>query len=146
MGRVASRLGAALLLAPVMAWAQDAAVLAVAFAPPLLAAPFVAQYARQHWLLRRNGTAATLRALVVAGIVECLLWVAVGYCAALVVFQEQWLALVAAMVGTAAIALVMRTLGAPHRSWGFTLAMLAVFPAVFAVGVLIALVVGFSLA
>ena len=129
-----------------MAWAQDATILAVAFGPPLLAAPVVAQYARQHWLLPRNGTAATWRALVVAGMVECLLWVAVGYCAALVVFQEQWLALVAAVIGVAAIAVVMRTLGAPHRSWGFTLAMVAVFPAVFAFGVLIALVVGFALA
>jgi hypothetical protein len=146
VGRLAACFGAGLLLAPAMAWAQDATVLAVAFGPPLLAAPIVAQYVRKHWLLPSNGTAATLRVLVVGGIVECLLWVAVGYCVALVVFQEQWLALVAAMAGIAAIALVMRTLGAPHRSWGFTLAMLCVFPAVFAVGVLIAVVVGFSLA
>jgi len=144
VGRVASWVFVALLIAPATAWAQDATVLAIAFGPPLLAAPVVTQYVRQRWLLPRSGTGASWGALVAVGIVEGLLWVAVGYCAATVVFQERLLALAAAAVGIAAIALVVRTLGAPHRSWGFTLAMLAVFPAVFVIAMLIALVVVFT--
>lgn len=145
MGRLASSPGAALLLAPAVAWAQDATVLAVALGPPLLATPLVAQYVRRRWLLPRNGTGASWRALAAAGLVEWLLWGVVGYCAALVVFQESWLALMAAALGIAAVAFVVRAVGKPHRSWGFTLAMLAVFPLVFAVGVLIALVAGLAL-
>jgi hypothetical protein len=134
-----------LLLVSAPAWAQDATVLAIAFGPPLLAAPVVAQYVRQRWLLPRNGTRVSLRRLAAAGVVESLLWVVVGYCVARVVFQESWLALAAAAGAVGALALVTRNVGAPHRSWGFTLVMLAVFPAVFAVGVLIALVVGLAL-
>jgi hypothetical protein len=145
LGRVASIPAAALLPAPAAAWAQDATVLAVALGPPLLATPVVAQCVRQRWLLARNGTGASWRALAAAGFVEWLLWIAVGYCAAQAVFQESWLALVAAALGIAAIALVVRAVGKPHRSWRFTLAMFTVFPLVFAVGVLIAIVAGLAL-
>lgn len=135
----------AALSAPAAAWAQDATVLAVALGPPILAAPFLAQYLRARWLLPRNGTSATRRALVATGIVEVLLWIVVGYLAAMVVFEESLLAMVLALAGLAAVALMVRSLGAPHRTWGFTLAMLAVFPAVFAVAMLFALVAAFIL-
>ena len=135
----------AALIVPAIAWAQDATVLAVAFGPPLLAAPFLAQYLRARWLLPRNGTTATRRAFVATGFVEFLLWTLVGYLAAMVVFEESLLALVLVLAGLAGVALTLRTLGAPHRTWGFTLAMLAVFPAVFAVAMLFALVAAFIL-
>jgi hypothetical protein len=138
-------LAGAALAAPAAAWAQDATVLAVALGPPLLAAPFLAQYLRARWLLPRNGTTATRRAFVATGFVEFLLWAFVGYLAAMVVFEESLLAPVLAFAGLAGVALTLRTLGAPHRTWGFTLAMLAVFPVVFAVAMLFALVAAFSL-
>jgi hypothetical protein len=136
---------AAVVLAPAVAWAQDVTVLAVAFGPPLVAAPFLAQYLRARWLLPRNGTTATRRAFVATGFVEFLLWSFVGYLAAMVVFEESLLALVLAIAGLAGLALTLRTLGAPHRTWGFTLAMLAVFPVVFVVAMLFALVAAFIL-
>ena len=90
--------------------------------------------------LPRNGTSATRRAFVATGLVEVLLWIVVGYLTAMVIFEESLLALVLALAGLAAVALTLRSLGAPHRTWGFTLAMLAVFPTVFAVAMLFALV------
>jgi hypothetical protein len=39
----------------------------------------------------------------------------------------------------------LRAVGAPHRSWGFTLPTVAVFPAVFVVAMLLALVVASTL-
>jgi hypothetical protein len=145
MARVRAGPAAAALLAPVVAWAQDATVLAVAFGPPLLVAPFLAQYVRARWLLPRNGTSAPRRAWIAAGIVECLLWVFVGYLAAMVVFDERWLALILLVAGLAALLFTLRALGAPHRSWGFTLAMLAVFPAVMAVAMVFSLAIAFML-
>jgi hypothetical protein len=143
MARVKSWSAVAALLAPVVAWAQDATVLAVAFGPPLLAAPFLAQYVRARWLLPRNGTSATRRAWIAAAVVEILLWVFVGYLAAMVVFDERGLALILFVPGLAALLFTLRALGAPHRSWGFTLAMLAVFPAVMAVAMVFSLVIAF---
>jgi hypothetical protein len=143
MARVRAGPAAAALLAPVVAWAQDATVLAVAFGPPLLVAPFLAQYVRARWLLPRNGTSAPRRAWIAAGIVEGLLWVFVGYLAAMVVFDERWLALILLVAGLAALLFTLRALGAPHRSWGFTLAMLAVFPAVMAVAMVFSLAIAF---
>ncbi|MCM2311847.1 MAG: hypothetical protein NDI84_10625 [Steroidobacteraceae bacterium] len=145
MARLAPRIGVAALLAPTAAWSQDATVLAVAFGPPLLAAPFLAQYLRSRWLLPRNGTSASLRVLIVTGSVEWLLWLSVGYLAARVVFEEELLALGLAVAGAAAVVFTLRALGAPHRSWGFTLAMVAVFPVIFAVVMVFALVVAFAL-
>ena len=118
-------------------------MLAVAFGPPLIAAPFLAQYVRARSLLPRNGTSAAPRAWIVAGIVEVLLWVFVGYMAAMVVFEERWLALILLGAGLAALLYTLRGLGAPHRSWGFTLKMLAVFPAVMAVAMVFSLVIAF---
>lgn len=140
-----SRLTAVALLAPASAWAQDATVLAVAFGPPILAAPFLAQVVRSKWLLPGNGTDASVRALAVTGIVEALLWMLVGYLAAMAIFDERVLALPLLAAGLVALLLLLRRLGAPHRSWGFTLAMLAVFPAVFVVAMLFALVIAFTL-
>jgi hypothetical protein len=145
VARLAPRIGIAALLAPAAAWSQDATVLAVAFGPPLLAAPFLAQYLRSRWLLPRNGTSASLRVLIVTGIVEWLLWLFVGYLAARVVFEEELLASGLAVAGAAAVVFTLRALGAPHRSWGFTLAMVAVFPVIFAVAMVFALVVAFAL-
>jgi hypothetical protein len=134
---------AAVVLAPAVAWAQDVTVLAVAFGPPLVAAPLLAQYLRARWLLPSNGTSAPRRAWIAAGVVEFLLWMFVGYLAAMVVFDERWLALVLLVAGLAALLYTLRGLGAPHRSWGFTLAMLAVFPAVLAVAMVFSLVIAF---
>jgi hypothetical protein len=145
VARLATVTGIAALLAPAVACSQDATVLAVALGPPLVAAPFVTQYARNRWLLPRNGTSASLRALVVTGVVEWLLWLLVGYLAARLVFAEELLALGLAVAGMAAIVFTLRTLGTPHRSWGFTLAMVAVFPAVLALAAAWALVAAFVL-
>ncbi len=120
-------------------------MLAVAFGPPLLATPLVAQYLRSHWLLPRNGTVASVRALAVAGMVECLIWLCVGYLAALVIFDERWLALALVVAGLAALLFTLRAVGAPHRSWAFTLAMVAVFPAVFVVAMLVSLLIAMAL-
>jgi hypothetical protein len=138
MARLTRLLAVVALLAPQVAWAQDATVLAVVLGPPLLAAPFLAQYLRSRWLLPRNGTEASVRALAVTGIVECLLWALVGFLTATVVFDEGRLALALLVAGLAALLFTLRALGAPHRSWIFTLAMVAVFPAVFAVAVVFA--------
>jgi hypothetical protein len=145
VARLANSLGIATLFAPAAAWSQDATVLAVALGPPLLAAPVLAQYVRRRWLLPRNGTSASFRALVGIGVLEWLLWLFVGYLAALVVFDERLLALGLALVGLAVVVLAMRALGAPHRSWGFTLAMVAVFPAVMAAAMVFSLVIAFAL-
>ena len=145
MAGVTRWLTAAALLTPAAAWAQDATVLAVAFGPPLLAAPFIVQYVRSRWLLPRNGTSATPRAFVATGVIELLLWIFVGYLTAMVIFDERALAFVLALAGLSALAFTMRSLGAPHRSWGFTLAMLAVFPAVFAVAMLLSSAIAFTL-
>lgn len=140
MARLAPTAGVAALLTPVVAWSQDATVLALALGPPLLAAPFIAQYLRSRWLLPRNGTSTSMRALVATGVLEWLLWLFVGYLAARLVFAEDLLALGLAVAGVAAVAFTVRRLGAPHRSWRFTLAMVAVFPAVLAVATLVAMV------
>jgi len=145
MARLARSLGIAALLAPAAAWSQDATVLVVMLGPPLLATPFVAQYVRRRWLLPHNGTSASIRALVATGGVEWLLWTFVGYMGAMVVFDERMLAAGLALAGLAAVVFAIRALGAPHRSWGFTLAMVAVFPAVMVVAVLFSLVIGFML-
>ncbi len=145
MARLAPVVGAAALLAPAAVWAQDATVLAVAIGPPLLAAPVIAQYVRSRWLLPRNGTTASPRALFVVGVVESLLWLFVGYLTAMVVFEERRLAFALIVAGLAALLFTMRALGAPHRSWGFTLAMVAVFPIVFGVAMLWSLVVALVL-
>jgi hypothetical protein len=138
LARLAPAAGIAALLAPAVAWSQDATVLVVTLGPPLLAAPFIAQYVRSRWLLPRNGTHASLRALVVTGVPEWLLWLFVSYLAARVVFAEDLLALGLAVAGVAAVAFTVRALGAPHRSWGFTFAMVAVFPVVLAVATVFA--------
>lgn len=145
MVRLARPLGIAALFAPAAAWSQDVTVLAVAFGPPLLATPVLAQYVRSRWLLPRNGSSATMRALVGTGVVEALLWLLVGYLGAMVIFDERLLALGLALAGLAAVVFTIRALGAPHRSWGFTLAMVAVFPAVMVVAMVFSLVVAFVL-
>lgn len=145
MARLAYRAGLFALLAPAVAWAQDATVVALAVGPPLLLAPVLVAWLRRRWLLPRNGTEASTRALVVVGIVEWLLWLLVGFLAVTVIFDERWLALLLAGAGLVALLYTLRTLGAPHRSWGFTLAMVAVFPGVFFVAVLWAAVVAFVL-
>lgn len=145
MARLAIRTGLVALFAPAVAWAQDATVLALAVGPPLLLAPLLVAWLRRRWLLPRNGTEASTRAFVAVGIVEWLLWLLVGYLAAMVIFDERWLALVLVGAGLVALLYTLRTLGAPHRSWGFTLAMVAMFPVVFLVAVLWAAVVAFVL-
>ena len=145
MARLAIRPGLVALFAPAAAWAQDATVLALAVGPPLLLAPLLVAWLRRHWLLPRNGSEASTRSLVAVGIVEWLLWLLVGYLAAMVIFDERWLALVLAGAGLVALLFPLRTLGAPHRSWGFTLAMVAAFPGVFAVALVWAAVAAFLL-
>ena len=145
MARLAIRPGLVALLAPAVAWAQDATVLALAIGPPLLLAPLVVAWLRRQWLLPRNGTEASTRALVAVGAVEWLLWLLVGYLVAMVIFDERWLALVLAGAGLVALLYTLRTLGAPHRSWGFTLAMVAVFPGVFLAALVWAAVATFLL-
>lgn len=141
MARLAIRPGLVALFTPAVAWAQDVTALALAIGPPLLLAPLLVAWLRRRWLLPGNGTEASTRALVVVGIVEWLLWLLVGFLAVTVIFDERWLALLLAGAGLVALLFLLRTLGAPHRSWGFTLAMVAVFPGVFFVAVLWAAVV-----
>jgi hypothetical protein len=138
MARLTRLFAVVALLVPQLAWGQDATVLAVVLGPPLLAAPFLAQYLRSRWLLPRNGTEASVRALAATGIAECLLWALVGFMAATAFFGENRLALVLLVAGVAALLFLLRALGAPHRSWAFTLALAAVFPAVLVVAIVFA--------
>jgi hypothetical protein len=129
MGRVANRSGLlALLLAPPAAWSQDMTSLVVPLGPPLVLAPLLAMKLRNDWLLPKNGTEASAQALVVLGALEIALWIVIAGAFALVFFDERWLVAPAVPVALGILVAAVRRVGAPHRSWRFSLAMLAVLP------------------
>lgn len=129
MGRVALRNGLlALLLAPATAWSQDITSLVVPLGPPLVLAPLLVMKLRNDWLLPKNGTEASSQALVVLGALEIALWIVIAGAIVLVFFDERWLVAPAVPVALAILFAAVRRVGAPHRSWRFSLAMLAVFP------------------
>ena len=129
MGRVAIRSGLlALLLAPPAACSQDMTSLVVPLGPPLVLAPLLAMKLRNDWLLPKNGTDASSQTLVVLGALEMALWIVVAGAIGLVYFGERWLVAPAVPVALAVLIAAVRRVGAPHRSWRFTLAMLSVLP------------------
>ena len=129
MGRVALRNGLlAVLLAPAAAWSQDLTSLVVPLGPPLVLAPLLAMILRERWLLPRNGTEASPQALMVLGGLEIALWIVIAGAIVLVFFDERWLVAPAVPVALGVLVPAVRRVGAPHRSWRLSLAMLAVFP------------------
>jgi hypothetical protein len=129
MGRVAFRNGfLALLLAPATAWSQDITSLVLPLGPPLVLAPLLAMKMREGWLLPKNGTEASPQALAMFGSLEIALWIVIAGAIVLVLFDERWLVAPAVPVALAVLFAAVRRVGAPHRSWWFSLAMLAVLP------------------
>jgi hypothetical protein len=129
MGRVTLRNGLlALLLAPATAWSQDISSLVDPMGPPLVLAPLLVMKLRERWLLPKNGTEASSRALLLFGALEIALWIVIAGAIVLLYFDERWLVAPAIPVALAALVAAARRVGAPHRSWRFTLAMLSVFP------------------
>lgn len=129
MGRVALRSGLlALLLAPATAWSQDITSLVLPLGPPLVLAPLLAMKLRERWLLPKNGTEASPQALMVLGGLEIALWIVIAGAIGLVFFDERWLVAPAVPVAFGVLLAAGRRVGAPHRSWWFTLALLSVLP------------------
>jgi len=116
-------------LAPSSAGAQDASVLVVFGAPPFLLAPFLAAVIRGAWLRGASGPAPPSRRLLGLGLLEFLLWLVVAWLAALLVFQEEWLAGLLLGGILAAIVALNRLLVARRGSWLFSVAIASVFPA-----------------
>jgi hypothetical protein len=128
MGRVTLRNGLlALLLAPATAWSQDLTSLVLPMGPPLVLAPLLAMKLRTDWLLPKNGTEASPRALMVLGGLEMVLWIVIVGAIVMLYFDERWLVAPAVPVALGVLVAAARRVGAPHRSWRFTLAMLSVF-------------------
>lgn len=118
----------ALLLTPAVAWSQDISSLVLPLGPPLVLAPLLAMKLRNDWLLPKNGTEASSQALAVLGAVEMVLWIVIAGAIVLMYFDERWLVAPAVPVALAVLVAAVRRVGAPHKSWRFTLAMLSVFP------------------
>ena len=128
MGRVTLRNGLlALLLAPATAWSQDISSLVDPMGPPLVLAPLLVMKLRERWLLPKNGTEASSRALLLFGALEIALWIVIAGAIVLLYFDERWLVAPAIPAALAVLVAAARRVGAPHRSWRFTLAMLSVF-------------------
>jgi hypothetical protein len=128
MGRVTLRNGLlALLLAPSTAWSQDISSLVDPMGPPLVLAPLLVMKLRERWLLPKNGTEASLRALLLFGALEIALWIVIAGAIVLLYFDERWLVAPAVPAALGVLVAAVRRVGAPHRSWRFTLAMLSVF-------------------
>jgi hypothetical protein len=117
-----------LLLAPSAVWAQDITSLVMPLGPPLGLAPLLAMKLRHDWLLPKNGTEAASQALTILGAVEIVLWIVIGGAIVMIYFDERWLLAPVVAVALAILVAAVRRVGAPHRSWRFTLAMLSVLP------------------
>ncbi len=100
----------------------------VFLAPPVLLAPFIAALIRRRWLRQINGTPPLVRTLLALGTLEFVLWLLTAWFAAVVYFQGKWGATLALGATMTAILFLDRRLGAPHRSWLFSLAFMTVFP------------------
>jgi hypothetical protein len=96
-------------------------------------APLLAMKLRERWLLPKNGTEASPRALLAFGALEIALWIVIAGAIVLVFFDERWLVAPAVPVALGVLVRAVRRVGAPHRSWRFSLAMLAVFPVIWLV-------------
>jgi hypothetical protein len=108
-------------------------VLVVFIAPPFLLAPVITALIRRRWLFHLDRTAPLFRTLLALGTLEFLLWLAAARFAAVVYFQGKWGATLALGAIMAAILALDRRLGAPHRSWLFSLAFMSVFPGVWVI-------------
>jgi hypothetical protein len=71
------------------AHAQDATVLVVALAPPILVAPVCLAFARWFWLRRESHSPARIVPLLVVSCIEVLLWVAFS-ASAVVIMTGDW--------------------------------------------------------
>ena len=78
-----------LLLLPQSAYAQDATVLVVLLAPPILLAPVCVAFARWFWLRRGFHTPARFMLLFLVSCFEVFLWVVISV-SAVVVMSGDW--------------------------------------------------------
>jgi hypothetical protein len=124
----AAGLAAACVLAAAPAQAQDASVLVLLAAPPLLLSPLLTGILRHLWIRRLVGAQPSLLSALALGVSEFVLWLLVAWFGAVVYFQEGWAAgpvLAALLAGVVAL---NRRLG-PRRSWLLSAALAGVFPA-----------------
>ena len=64
---------------------------------------------------------------MVLGGLEMALWIVIAGAIVMLYFDERWLVAPAVPVALGVLVAAARRVGAPHRSWRFTLAMLSVF-------------------
>jgi hypothetical protein len=128
MARVARLAGPGLLLAPALAWSQDATAVVALGAPPLLLAALVTLYLRAKYLVPVSGASGRLAGLAAFGAAELVLWLVIAGVAALVLFAERWPVTVIALLAILGLVSSARLVGAPHPSLRFTLGFLLVFP------------------
>jgi hypothetical protein len=128
MARVARSAGLALLLAPALAWPQDATAVVAFGAPPLLLAPLITLYLRARYLMPAPGANGGLARLAAFGVAELVLWIVIAGTVALVWFAERWAVIAIAVLAVLGLVSTARLVGAPHPSWRFTAGMLLVFP------------------
>jgi len=108
-------------------------VLVVFIAPPLLLVPVIVAVIRHRWLLHGNPTLPLFRTVLALGTLEFLLWLLAGWFGAVVFFQGKWGAALA-LGGVLTVILALdRRIGAPHRSWLFSLAFMSVVPGVWVI-------------
>ena len=125
MKRIAAGAG---LLAPSLAWSQDATAVVVLAAPPLLIAWLATLLLRAKYLVPVAGATRRLAGLAAFGVAELALWLVVGGTVAMVYFAERWAVLAIAALAVLGLVSTARLVGAPHPSWRFTLGFLLVFP------------------
>ena len=114
------------MIAPVAAHAQDASVLVVLAAPPLLLSPLVAAVIRRA--LWRGDSAASARSALVVAIAEFLLWLPIAWFLAVADFKEGSGAAVVGVLLIACVLALHRRFGPTPRSWPRSLASAGLFP------------------
>lgn len=121
----------AAVLVPAPASAQDASALVFFAAPPFLIAPVMAAAFRYAWMRRTPGSRFFVRSGVALSVLEFILWLLVVWFGAVVYFQEAWGAALVLAALLAGIVALNRRFAPPQRSWGFSIALAGVFPAVW---------------
>jgi hypothetical protein len=101
-------------------------------APPFLLVPVIAAVIRHRCLVHLNRP-LLFSTVLALGALELLLWLVAAWFAAVVYFQGKWGAALALGVAMIAILTLDRRIGAPHRSWLFSLSFMSVVPGVWVI-------------